>query len=82
MGTAEEEYERTNVFRVVWVQGTDRLRGECHCGVEREAEDPIEVWTWLLAHPDGHGGGRAGTVRTETPAAGRRSDRPPAPVGV
>jgi hypothetical protein len=81
MDTAEEKYGRTNVYRVVWVPGNGRLRGECHCGAEMEAEDPIEVWNWLLAHPDGHGGGRAGSVRTETPAAGRRSQRP-APVGV
>ncbi|GAA2102845.1 hypothetical protein [Actinomadura alba] len=81
MDTADEEYESTNVYRVVWVPGTDRLRGECHCGAEKEAQDPIEVWAWLLAHPDGHGGGRAGAVRTETSLAGRRSERS-APVGV
>jgi hypothetical protein len=28
----------------------------CHCGAEHVADDPIEVWSWLLAHPDGHAG--------------------------
>ena len=31
--------------------GTDRLHGVCHCGAEREAEDPVEMWEWLLGPP-------------------------------
>jgi hypothetical protein len=30
------------------------MLGTCFCGAEREAEDPIELWTWLLDHPIGH----------------------------
>ncbi|GAA4833424.1 hypothetical protein GCM10023201_21900 [Actinomycetospora corticicola] len=40
----------------MWLPGDDRLRGTCHCGSEVVAEGPVEVWTWLLAHPDGHHG--------------------------
>ncbi|MBI0384396.1 hypothetical protein JBE27_51110, partial [Streptomyces albiflaviniger] len=28
--------------------------GVCHCGAERTAEDPVELWQWMLAHPSGH----------------------------
>jgi hypothetical protein len=42
------------VYRIHWLLGTDRLRGLCHCGAEHLSEDPIELWDWLLAHPDGH----------------------------
>ncbi|CAM02099.1 hypothetical protein A8924_3212 [Saccharopolyspora erythraea NRRL 2338] len=42
------------VYRIHWVLGTDRLRAVCHCGAERIFEDPVELWEWLLAHPDGH----------------------------
>jgi hypothetical protein len=42
------------VYRIHWVLGTDRLRAVCHCGAEREFEDPVELWEWLLAHPEGH----------------------------
>jgi hypothetical protein len=42
------------VYRIHWVLGTDRLRAVCHCTAEREFEDPVELWEWLLAHPDGH----------------------------
>ena len=42
------------VYRVHWRLGTDRLVGVCHCGAEHESEDPIELWEWLLGHPDGH----------------------------
>jgi hypothetical protein len=43
------------IFRIDWVLGTDVLKGVCFCGATREAEDPVELWEWLLAHPDGHG---------------------------
>ena len=42
-------------FRVVWIPGTDDLCGFCYCGASTTAEDPTLLWTWLLAHPDGHG---------------------------
>ncbi|MGW2326458.1 hypothetical protein ACWC5C_11890 [Streptomyces sp. NPDC001700] len=47
MNTAE-------VYRIDWLPGTDALHGVCHCGAERSAEDPVELWQWMLAHPDGH----------------------------
>jgi hypothetical protein len=75
----EDPARGSAVYRVVWVPGTDRLRGECHCGAEREAEDPVELWTWLLAHPDGHGG-PATSGPAVTPAAGGRPARPLARV--
>jgi hypothetical protein len=43
------------IYRVHWRLGTDLLVGVCHCGAEHEAEDPVALWEWLLAHPDGHG---------------------------
>lgn len=42
------------VYRVVWVPGADRLRGYCWCGTSHEADGPVELWEWLLAHPDTH----------------------------
>ncbi|SEG81141.1 hypothetical protein SAMN05216223_112175 [Actinacidiphila yanglinensis] len=48
------------VFRVVWVPGTDRLRGWCWCGAERESDDPVELWESLLAHPGTHPGPHSG----------------------
>ena len=42
------------VYQVYWLPGSDRLRGSCHCGAETDAEDPVEVWEWLLGHPTGH----------------------------
>ncbi len=42
------------VYRIHWVLGTDQLRAVCHCGAERIFEEPVELWEWLLAHPDGH----------------------------
>ncbi|ONI83585.1 hypothetical protein ALI22I_34490 [Saccharothrix sp. ALI-22-I] len=56
------------VYRIHWELGTDVLIGVCHCGAEHESEDPIELWEWLLAHPEGH----------EPPAADRQPDQPPA----
>ncbi|WP_330249514.1 hypothetical protein OG874_24700 [Nocardia sp. NBC_00565] len=43
-------------YRVEWYPGTDQLLGVCHCGATHVADDPIEVWQWLLAHPAGHTG--------------------------
>jgi hypothetical protein len=42
------------VYRIHWVLGTDRLRAVCHCSAEREFEDPVQLWEWLLSHPNGH----------------------------
>ncbi|MEV7341343.1 hypothetical protein [Streptomyces sp. NPDC093544] len=42
------------IYRVDWLPGTDVLHGTCHCGAEHTAQDPIEMWAWMLAHPDGH----------------------------
>jgi hypothetical protein len=41
-------------FRVVWVPGSDELCGFCYCGESTFSEDPIQLWTWLLEHPEGH----------------------------
>ncbi|MEV0093984.1 PDR/VanB family oxidoreductase [Streptomyces sp. NPDC050738] len=46
--------DRGNVYRIVWVPGTDRMLGTCWCGTGHESQDPVELWEWLLAHPDGH----------------------------
>jgi hypothetical protein len=43
------------VYRVVWKLHTDVLVGYCWCGASHESIDPIELWEWLLAHPDTHG---------------------------
>ena len=58
----------TAVYRVDWVPGTDRLRGTCHCGATCEAEDPVVIWQWLLAHP-AHPTHLAHSVRRETGSA-------------
>ena len=47
------------VMRVDWLPGSDRLSGRCHCGAETQAEDPVQMWEWLLAHPDHPAGGPA-----------------------
>jgi hypothetical protein len=39
-------------FQVVWEPGSDLLVGVCHCGAEARAADPVEIWRWLLSHPD------------------------------
>lgn len=43
-----------SVVRIEWLPGTDTLLGTCHCSARYEADDPIRMWEWLLAHPDGH----------------------------
>ncbi|WP_329544403.1 hypothetical protein [Streptomyces sp. NBC_01356] len=42
------------IYRIDWVPGTDILHGTCHCGAEHAAQDPIEMWEWMLGHPEGH----------------------------
>lgn len=57
----------SRVYRIHWVLGTDRLRAVCHCSAEREFDDPVELWEWLLDHPVGHD--TAGSDRTPSPVA-------------
>ena len=52
--TAEPMLRGDTVHRIHWVLGTDRLRAVCHCGASREFDEPVALWDWLLAHPDGH----------------------------
>ncbi len=42
------------VYRIHWKPGSDILMGVCHCGAEHEANDPIDLWDWLLDHPNDH----------------------------
>jgi len=63
------------VYRVHWVLGTDLLLGVCHCGAEHTADDPVELWEWLLGHPVGHD---RGALRPTDPEPARRE---PAGVG-
>lgn len=49
-----------SVYRIVWKLNTDVLVGYCWCGESVEADDPIVLWDWLLAHPDGHDDGGPG----------------------
>ena len=42
------------LYRVRWMPGTDTLFGICHCGAERTAQEPVQLWDWLLGHPAGH----------------------------
>lgn len=55
------------VMRVNWLPGSDRLLGRCHCGAETEVEDPVEMWEWLLAHPDHPSGGAAAEPPADLP---------------
>ena len=43
------------VVRIHWVLGTDLLRAVCHCEAEALFDDPVVLWDWVLAHPEGHG---------------------------
>jgi hypothetical protein len=55
------------VYRVVWQLHTDVLVGYCWCGTSHEATDPIELWEWLLAHPDTHDDGGPGRTAPDSP---------------
>lgn len=71
------------VYRIVWLPGTDRLRGACYCGTSYECGDPIELWTWLLAHPDRHGAGGSDSAPEPDPEPRRQPahrDCQPLPV--
>jgi hypothetical protein len=62
------------VYRIHWVPGTDRLMAVCFCGTPREFEDPVQLWDWLLGHPEadpaGHRFLAPPTARTDTSAPG------------
>jgi hypothetical protein len=60
------------VNRITWRPGTDRLLGTCHCGAMGEAEDPVAMWEWLLAHPEHPG-------RPDRRGHSEHSDRPDRP---
>jgi len=55
------------VVRIEWLPGTDLLRGTCHCSAQHEAQDPVAMWEWLLAHPDGHTAGPGATAPGDGP---------------
>jgi hypothetical protein len=71
---------RPGVLRVVWLPGSDRLLGCCHCGAQLVADGPVAVWEWLLAHPVGHHAAtdEPGTVQpgTNEPATDRPGTEP------
>jgi hypothetical protein len=48
------------VLRVNWLPGSDVLRGQCFCGASADGDDPVQMWEWLLAHPQHPDGGPAG----------------------
>ncbi|MEV4384354.1 hypothetical protein AB0J68_01290 [Micromonospora sp. NPDC049580] len=56
MRSREGSLTGDRLYRIHWVPGTDTLRGTCHCGAERRSEEPVELWEWLLGHPQGHQG--------------------------
>jgi hypothetical protein len=67
------------VYRIHWVLLTDSLRAVCFCGAERIFEDPIELWEWLLGHPEGHDAGpAAGAPAPSDRSSDRSSDFVPA----
>ena len=57
----------TGVVRIEWLPGSDTLVGTCHCGAAHEEQDPVEMWTWLLAHPEGHTPGATAPPTTAGP---------------
>lgn len=50
----KDKTQSQTILTIDWLPGTDQLVGTCFCGASQASEDPIELWTWLLAHPDGH----------------------------
>jgi hypothetical protein len=67
------------VYRIHWVLGTDRLLAVCHCHAEREFEDPVQLWDWLLAHPVGHHTDLA-SIPTPNPPSADIAPRAPAHI--
>ncbi|MER5339386.1 hypothetical protein ABT030_03415 [Streptomyces mirabilis] len=53
--TTPPRFATREIYRIDWIPGTDVLHGTCHCGAEQSAQDPIEMWEWMLGHPEGHG---------------------------
>ncbi|PBC94591.1 hypothetical protein BX281_2510 [Streptomyces sp. Ag82_O1-15] len=53
--TTPPRFATREIYRIDWIPGTDVLHGTCHCGAEHSAQDPIEMWEWMLGHPKGHG---------------------------
>lgn len=47
-------FQTGEIYRIDWLPGTDILHGTCHCEREHTTQDPIEMWEWMLAHPQGH----------------------------
>ncbi|QPP09692.1 hypothetical protein G4Z16_28445 [Streptomyces bathyalis] len=43
------------VRRIHWIPGSDLLLARCFCGREREFDDPVQMWDWLLGHPEEDG---------------------------
>ncbi|MGW5867176.1 hypothetical protein ACWFRJ_34040 [Streptomyces sp. NPDC055239] len=66
------------VHRIHWVLGNDRLLAVCHCGAQREFEDPVALWAWLLGHPEDHRPGPAPEFAPES-ASEPASEREPSP---
>ena len=67
-----------NVVRIEWLPGSDLLVGTCHCLAVHEAHDPIAMWDWVLAHPEGH---RPGPVTPpSSPPAPSPGEREVVPV--
>ncbi|MFI7505121.1 hypothetical protein ACIBVL_42970 [Streptomyces sp. NPDC049687] len=60
------------IYRIDWLPGTDVLHGTCHCGAEHTAQDPIEMWEWMLGHPEGHR-----PEHRPAPEAGHEQDHEP-----
>jgi hypothetical protein len=52
--TSPSAHGAREIYRIDWLPGTDVLHGTCHCGAEHTAQDPVEMWEWMLGHPEGH----------------------------
>lgn len=52
--TAPSCFATGEIYRIDWLPGTDVLHGTCHCGAQHTAQDPVEMWEWMLGHPEGH----------------------------
>jgi len=60
-----------SVYRIVWLPGTDTLIGYHPSGASHEAQDPIELWEWLLNYP-GDGDDEPGPGEGSGPSPDRR----------
>jgi hypothetical protein len=75
-GRSDEE----GVYRIHWVPGTDQLHGVCFCGAQRRFEGPVELWDWLLSHPDHPNHPEAPTGPTGPSSSTTQAGPPPARV--